>query len=66
MQKKLGMRSLFDVISTDPSMVRGSHGRLPSSEEHGPVLVRSWAAEENPVEASGVHDEILYRMLGGS
>lgn len=66
MQKKLGMRSLFDVISTDPSMVRGSHGRLPSSEEHGPVLVRSWAAEENPVEATRVHDEILYRMLGGS
>ena len=65
-QRKLGMRSLLDVISTDPSMVRGSHGRLPASEDHGPVLLRSWGAEEAAVMASSVHDEILARMRGES
>jgi len=65
LQKKLGMRSLLDVISTDPSMVRGSHGRLPSSEELGPVLLRSWGNDTAPIKATQVHDEILSRMARG-
>src|SRR5205823_9325598 len=31
LQKKLGFRTLFDVIPLDPSLVRGSHG-LPASD----------------------------------
>ncbi len=65
LQKKLGMRSLLDVISTDPSMVRGSHGRPPGSEEVGPVVVRSWQRDSSAIQATEVHDEILSRMLGG-
>ncbi|MDE0957929.1 MAG: alkaline phosphatase family protein [Planctomycetota bacterium] len=59
LQKKLGMRALLDVISTDPSMVRGSHGRLPSRPELGPVMVRSWQSREPSIDARDVHDEIL-------
>ncbi|MGE4618447.1 MAG: nucleotide pyrophosphatase/phosphodiesterase family protein [Planctomycetota bacterium] len=66
LQKKLGMRALLDVISTDPSMVKGSHGRLPSCEENGPVLLRSWSGDESPVAASSIHDELISRMLGRS
>jgi predicted AlkP superfamily pyrophosphatase or phosphodiesterase len=40
-QKTLGFRYLMDVIPTDPSPVRGSHGRLPAAPEHGPVLLGS-------------------------
>ncbi len=65
LQKKLGMRTLLDVISTDPSMVRGSHGRLPGDRESGPVLVRSWGATADQIEAVDVHDEILDRVQEG-
>ena len=41
LQKKLGFRYLMDVISTDPSMVRGSHGLLPSAPDLGPVCIAS-------------------------
>lgn len=38
-QKKLGFRTLMDVVSQDPSQVRGSHGLLPESPEHGPIFL---------------------------
>jgi len=40
-QKKLGFRTLMDVVSQDPSQVRGSHGLLPEAPEHGPIFVCS-------------------------
>jgi len=44
--KKLGMRTLMDVIPLDPSLVGGTHGRLPSSGEHGPLLISSSRAQK--------------------
>jgi predicted AlkP superfamily pyrophosphatase or phosphodiesterase len=41
LQKKLGFRYLVDVIGTDPSIVRGSHGRLYEDDEAGAVIVSS-------------------------
>ncbi|NND91890.1 MAG: alkaline phosphatase family protein [Granulosicoccus sp.] len=41
-RKKLGFRTLLDVISLkDTRLVRGSHGRPTDSPEHGPVLISS-------------------------
>jgi len=40
-KKNLGFRTLLDVISTDASLVRGSHGRLPAGPEEGPVFLCS-------------------------
>jgi predicted AlkP superfamily pyrophosphatase or phosphodiesterase len=40
-KKLLGFRYLMDVISTDPSMVRGTHGRLYDDANVGPVLLCS-------------------------
>jgi predicted AlkP superfamily pyrophosphatase or phosphodiesterase len=40
-QKKLGMRYLMDVIPTDPSLVRGSHGLVPATDDEGPVFLCS-------------------------
>ena len=39
LQKKLGFRMLMDVISLDPSLVRGSHGARPSSIQNYPVFI---------------------------
>jgi predicted AlkP superfamily pyrophosphatase or phosphodiesterase len=38
-KKKLGFRTLLAVISTDASLVKGSHGRLPERPEDGPVFL---------------------------
>lgn len=41
-KRKLGMRTLLDVISArDTQLVRGSHGRLTDSAEHGPLVISS-------------------------
>lgn len=39
LQKKLGMRMLMDVIPLKPELVKGSHGRMPTSTEQGPLLI---------------------------
>lgn len=49
LQKTLGIRAPFDVISGDMSMVRGSHGRIPTNDANRPVLITSW-----PVDSSGI------------
>ncbi|HEU4544283.1 MAG TPA: nucleotide pyrophosphatase/phosphodiesterase family protein [Jiangellaceae bacterium] len=40
-RKKLGLRYTMNVVPTNPSPVRGSHGRLPDNPADGPVLVCS-------------------------
>jgi predicted AlkP superfamily pyrophosphatase or phosphodiesterase len=63
-RKKLGFRALMQVIPTDGSLVRGSHGLEPSSPEHGPILMTSQGhlLDTDRVEAIGVHD-VLWRHL---
>lgn len=39
LQKKLGFRCLLDVIPLDPSLVKGSHGRLPDDPMDGPLVL---------------------------
>ncbi|HRK32657.1 MAG TPA: alkaline phosphatase family protein [Tepidisphaeraceae bacterium] len=39
LKRKLGFRSLLDVIPLDAGLVRGSHGRPPASPEEGPVFI---------------------------
>jgi predicted AlkP superfamily pyrophosphatase or phosphodiesterase len=37
--KTLRIRSLFDIIPLDASLVKGSHGRVPEDSEDWPVLI---------------------------
>jgi predicted AlkP superfamily pyrophosphatase or phosphodiesterase len=39
MQKKLGFRTLFDVVPLDASLVRGSHGLLADQPDERPILI---------------------------
>jgi predicted AlkP superfamily pyrophosphatase or phosphodiesterase len=39
LQKKLGFRMLMDVIPLDAALVKGSHGRRPSSPADYPLLI---------------------------
>ena len=39
LQKKLGFRTLFDVIPLDPNLVRGSHGLPMNQVAQCPVFI---------------------------
>ncbi|MBL3528302.1 MAG: alkaline phosphatase family protein [gamma proteobacterium endosymbiont of Lamellibrachia anaximandri] len=48
LQKKLGFRTLLDVIPTQADQVQGTHGRLANGPKQGPLLIgsdRSLAAD---------------------
>lgn len=59
--KKLGFRTLLDVIPLDPSLVKGSHGRPTDRSADGPLLLApsAWRAQDDPFPATGVRDLVL-------
>jgi predicted AlkP superfamily pyrophosphatase or phosphodiesterase len=60
LQKKLGFRTLFDVIPLDPTLVKGSHGLHAADEQDRPLLIADGpapAAKELPMTA--VRDLLL-------
>jgi predicted AlkP superfamily pyrophosphatase or phosphodiesterase len=67
LQKKLGLRSLMDVIGLDASVVRGSHGRLTDRAEAGPVFITSepHLLATATVHATAVKDLILQHVFSG-
>ncbi len=39
LKKKLGFRSVLDIIPLDATLIKGSHGRIPESKEDYPILI---------------------------
>jgi predicted AlkP superfamily pyrophosphatase or phosphodiesterase len=64
-RKKLGFRTLLDVIPMDASLVKGSHGRIPDDPSKGPLLITRSPdlLGDGEIAATDVHDVIL-RHLG--
>lgn len=60
--KKLGMRTLFDVISLDASIVKGSHGLVAATDEDRPVVIGTGPAPGDVVASTAVRDLILAQM----
>jgi predicted AlkP superfamily pyrophosphatase or phosphodiesterase len=63
-RKRLGMRYLMNVVSLDPSRVRGSHGLLPAHPDDGPVLLCDDPAGARPRIAATEVKELLLRLAG--
>jgi predicted AlkP superfamily pyrophosphatase or phosphodiesterase len=59
LQKKLGFRTLFDVIPLKPEIVRGSHGLIPSAEDDRPILIGNGPAPPNQLPMTAVRDLVL-------
>jgi predicted AlkP superfamily pyrophosphatase or phosphodiesterase len=59
LQKKLGFRTLFDVVPLDAGLVRGSHGLLASDAEDRPLLIGDGSPPAEQLTMTGVHDLIL-------
>lgn len=54
-KKKLGFRTLMDIIPLDATLVKGSHGRTNVPPEEQPIFI----GKENVTTAEGVHTAIL-------
>jgi predicted AlkP superfamily pyrophosphatase or phosphodiesterase len=64
-KKALGFRYLMNVIPLDATLVRGSHGRIPESVNHGPILISSEPViDEDVLPATAVRDVILAHVFG--
>jgi len=65
LKKMLGFRYYMDVIPTDASLVRGSHGRLPPAPERGPLLLSSSkAGARDTLQMTDVRDLLIETMRG--
>lgn len=67
-RKKLGFRTLMDVIPLDASLVRGSHGRPPRSAAVGPLMMSQTGSgpgggSGGAMPMTGVRDAIIETMF---
>jgi hypothetical protein len=60
-QKKLGFRTLFDVVPLDPKLVRGSHGLPARRSEDRPVLIGDGPTprDTGSIPITAVHELLL-------
>lgn len=66
-KRKLGMRTLLDVISLkDTKLVKGSHGRPTDDPAHGPLVIstRPELLPEGAVEATAFKQLVLDHVFG--
>jgi predicted AlkP superfamily pyrophosphatase or phosphodiesterase len=67
LQKKLGMRMTLDVISLDANLVKGSHGRIPESEDDWPVYIGPGAnAESEALKSTDVYGKLMACVEGSN
>ena len=64
-KRKMGLRTLMQVIPTDAMLVKGSHGLAARSAEEGPLLMtnRPGLLDKAPVEATDVCDVMLRHLV---
>lgn len=62
LQKKIGMRYVMDVIPLNPTLVKGSHGRIGTAKEFHPVLIADGMVKEKELKSTDVYD-VIWRSL---
>ncbi|MGB0744068.1 MAG: alkaline phosphatase family protein [Opitutales bacterium] len=64
LKKKLGMRTLMDVIPLDATMVKGSHGRIPEDESDWPIYIgpQDGVGSNNKLESIDVYGKLIGSM----
>ena len=62
LRKKLGFRTLMDVIPLDPSLIKGSHGAEPESTMDWPLVIGEGLENGAELQATKVYD-IIWRNL---
>jgi predicted AlkP superfamily pyrophosphatase or phosphodiesterase len=60
LKRKLGMRTLMNVISTDATLVKGSHGLAPPSADEAPVLI---GGPDVPLAKDGIDATEVFEVI---
>ena len=65
-RKKMGFRTLMDLIPLDATMVRGSHGRRTTDRADSPLVATQSTGllTESFIEATAMHGLILEHLFG--
>ncbi|TLF43028.1 alkaline phosphatase family protein [Maribacter aurantiacus] len=65
LKKKLGFRTVLDIIPLDASLIKGSHGRLPEDKEDYPIFItnRATKIDTHEVAAVEVYDLIKNHVV---
>ncbi|MEN1784285.1 MAG: nucleotide pyrophosphatase/phosphodiesterase family protein [Bacteroidota bacterium] len=59
-KKKLGFRTLLDIIPLDANLVKGSHGCIPEDPQHWPIFAHNASAlKKEELEATEVFNTLL-------
>lgn len=67
-QLKLGIRAPFDVISGDPSMIRGARAIMPKTlEEEGAIFISSWKQDvsSDSLDMTELKERFIARLCDG-
>lgn len=66
--RKLGFRTLLDVIPLDAKLVRGSHGRVTERAEEGPLLMSSLPEllPDGDLDATDIKPLLLRHLFGAA
>ena len=64
MQKKLGFRTLFDVVPLNPSLVRGSHGLSVTDPADRPVFLGDCPAPPTQEVPQAAVRRLVLQALG--
>jgi predicted AlkP superfamily pyrophosphatase or phosphodiesterase len=62
-RKKLGFRTLMDLIPLDASLVRGSHGCVPADSSNWPVILGA-GSQSTPLDSTAIRDTLLAAIRG--
>jgi predicted AlkP superfamily pyrophosphatase or phosphodiesterase len=67
-KKKLGFRTLMDIIPLDATLVKGSHGRIPETKEEWPVFLTNNknVALPEEIKATDVYHLMLQHLTVSS
>ena len=61
--KKLGFRTLFDVISLDPTIIKGSHGLAAANPLDRPILIGDGPEPGADLSMNQVYDQLLRALV---
>jgi hypothetical protein len=66
LKRKMGMRSLMEVVPADGALVKGSHGVEPATPQEGAVIIASEKGLIGPsrIEPTGVYNVIWRSVFG--
>jgi len=62
--KKIGFRSVLDVIPLDASLIKGSHGSNEVTEEYWPVLIGKGIPKHQNLQAIEIKNMLLNKIFG--